>query len=131
MLMHTTVEEAFHDFITGTGAQRTKLQLMLDGRTVVEEFIEALRQHGYQPTTVDSVDIQPGERVPAFYIETDSAYFGWVFHEKFTDTRMRKLWGSVVRNKKGDWAIQISPTKTATIYAHQELKAEFDINHPA
>jgi hypothetical protein len=43
---------------------------------------------------------------------------------------MRKLWGSVVRNKKGDWAIQIPPTKPTTIYANPLLKIEMDIEHP-
>jgi hypothetical protein len=126
----TAVDAAFHDFITGTGTQRTRLLLLLDGRDVTGAFIEALAAHRFVPTTVDAVDIQPGERVPAFYLADSTAYFGWVFHEKFTDTKMRKLWGSVVRNAKGDWAIQISPTKTATVYANSLLKSEFDIDHP-
>ena len=64
---------------------------------------------------------------PAFYVEDTTAYFGWVFWEKFTSAKRRKLWGSVVRNEKGDWAIQISPTKTTTIYVNEKLKTEMDI----
>jgi hypothetical protein len=68
--------------------------------------------------------------VPAFYIEGRTACFGWVFWEKFSSAKLRKLWGSVIRNEKGEWSIQISPTKTTTIYADERLKAEMDIERP-
>ena len=125
------LQDTFHEVITGTGVKRSKHELVFDGLSVVANFIDELREHGYEPTTVDGVTVHPGERVPAFYIEDKTAYFGWVFWEKFTSTKLRKLWGSVIRNEKGDWSIQISPTKTTTIYANEKLKAEMDIERPA
>lgn len=124
------LDAAFDDIITGTGVHRSKHELTIDRADVTYHFLAALKRHGYFPTTVGDVDVQPGERVPAFYIEKSTAYFGWVFWEKFTQWKLRKLWGSVVRNKKGDWAIQIPPAKSTTIYANPLLKIEMDIEHP-
>lgn len=124
------LDAAFDDIITGTGVHRSKHELIIDRNDVTFHFLAALKRHGYFPTTVGDVDVQPGERVPAFYIEKSTAYFGWVFWEKFTQWKLRKLWGSVVRNKKGDWAIQIPPAKSTTIYANSQLKIEMDIEHP-
>lgn len=80
--------------------------------------------------TVGDVDVQPGERVPAFYIKSSTAYFGWIFWEKFSDLKLRKLWGSVVRNAKGDWAIQIPAGRGTKIHAGLSLKIEMDIENP-
>lgn len=128
--LHRKLRDAFHDIIAGTGVKRSKHELTLDGISVANAFLEELKKHGYKPTNVADVKVQPGERVPAFYVEDTTAYFGWVFWEKFTSVKLRKLWGSVVRNEKGDWLIQISPTKRTTIYANQKLKLEMDIDRP-
>jgi hypothetical protein len=74
--------------------------------------------------------VEIGERVPAFFIKETTAYFGWVFWEKFTDTKARKLWGSVIRNDKGDWAIQLPPTKPTPIYADVNQKIDMDADKP-
>lgn len=81
--------------------------------------------------TVASIDVEPGHRVPAFYVENTVAYFGWVFWEKFWENRMRKLWGSVVRNARGDWKIQITPQKETTIYANASVRYEMDLDRPS
>jgi hypothetical protein len=125
-----TPSDAFADFITGTGVKRQKLRLTLDGRDLTEQFLQELQLHDFVPSTVGNVDVSLGERVPAFYIEDSTAFFGWVFWEKFTETKARKLWGSVVRNKKGDWAIQIPPSKPTIIYANVSLKIEMDVERP-
>ncbi|HWP82404.1 MAG TPA: hypothetical protein VNN76_07095, partial [Bacteroidota bacterium] len=122
--------DALRDFITGSGVERVKLELMFNGKTVTAEFLEALREHDYHPTTVGEIEVQPGERVPAFVIQGSTAFFGWVFWEKFTEKKMRKLWGSVLRNTKGDWAIQIPPTKPTTIYANSSHRLLMDLDKP-
>ncbi len=123
------LQEAMSDFILGTGTRRSKLSLLYEGSSVTELFLKVLRSHGYEQTTVEAVSIRPGERVPAFHVEGTTAYFGWIFWEKFTDAKMRKLWGSVVRNTKGDWAVQISEGKPAPVYANEQMKTEMDIDH--
>lgn len=124
------LREACRDFVTGKGAVRTKLDLMVDGRDLSELFCEVLRESGFTETSVANVQVLPGERVPAFFLDRSIAYFGWVFWEKFTERRMRKLWGSVIRNAKGDWSIQIPEGKRLTIYADNSSKIEMDMDKP-
>ena len=123
-------EAAFRDFITGWGVERAKLDLIHEGRVVIDEFLDALQRLQFTATTVGDVYVEPGERVPAFYIKDSTAFFGWVFWEKFTEKKLRKLWGSVIRNSKGDWFFQIPPGKPTTIYANTKLKTEMDLDHP-
>ena len=122
--------EALSDIVTGSGATRSKHVLTLDGKPVVDEFIRCLQENGFTKTTIGEVDVKIGERVPAFFIEDTTAWFGWIFWEKFTETKARKLWGSVVRNAKGDWAVQIPPTKPTPVYAHLSGKIEMDADRP-
>ncbi len=131
--METSLEnldEAFSDIITGKGVTRSKHELVINGTPVVDRFLQALQKHGFEKTIVGKVEVRVGERVPAFFIEDTFAYFGWVFWEKFTSDKARKLWGSVVRNVKGDWAIQISAAKSSAIYANRTFKIEMDADNP-
>ncbi|MBI2427464.1 MAG: hypothetical protein HYV29_01450 [Ignavibacteriales bacterium] len=122
--------EALHDIVEGRAVKRSKHELIFQGNNVTEAFIETLRLHQYLPGTVDDIDIKPGERVPAFYIEDHTAYFGWVFWEKFTELRLRKLFGTVVRNPKGDWLIQLPPKSPKIIYVNRSTIFEMDIDRP-
>lgn len=124
------IRDALREIIEGKIVKRAKHSLLHDGLDLTSVFIEELENLGYHPTTVDAVGAQPGERVPAFYIDKKIAYFGWVFWEQFTSWKIRKLWGSVIKNKKGDWDIQIPETRHTTIYANEKLKLEMDIDHP-
>ncbi len=125
------LREVLSDIVEGKIVKRALHDLHWGRRDVSLEFIDVLREYGYTPTTVADVTVQPGERVPAFYLENSTAYFGWVFWEKFTQLRLRKLFGSVVRNAKGDWAIQISDKRNTVIYANPSLKSEMDIENPS
>lgn len=122
------LDEAFEDIITGRGVKRSKHELLHNGISVESQFKGALQRLGFQSTTVDDVNVRIGERVPAFFLENSVAYFGWVFWEKFTEKKARKLWGSVLRNAKGDWAIQIPPTKPIPIYANPGQKIEMEVD---
>ncbi len=122
--------DAIVDIIEGKNVKRVRHELQHEGKNVSPLFIEELEIHGYNPTTVEKVNVQPGERVPAFYIQEGIAYFGWVFWEQFTSWKIRKLWGSVIKNKLGDWEIQIPVARPTTIYANESLKIEMDIDHP-
>ncbi len=130
MSTYAGLPEALSDIVTGIGATRSKHALVLDGNPVVDEFIRCLEENGFVRTTVGEVEVEIGQRVPAFFIEDTTAWFGWVFWEKFTETKARKLWGSVVRNAKGDWTIQIPPTKPTPIYANRDGRIEMDADRP-
>ncbi|MFA6470053.1 MAG: hypothetical protein WCW35_14250 [Bacteroidota bacterium] len=130
MFTHSKLLSVFADIIEGKTVKRAKHELVYDGTSVADTFIESLRLHGYLPVTVNNVPVEPGERVPAFYLEGETAYFGWVFWEKFSQLRLRKLFGTVVRNAKGDWLIQLPSNCTTLIYADTSQIFEMDIDRP-
>jgi hypothetical protein len=125
------LREVLSDIVEGKIVKRARHELLWETRDVSLEFIEVLQHAGYRPMIVDQADVRPGERIPAFYLENGVAYFGWVFWEKFSQLRLRKLFGSVVRNAKGDWAVQIPPQKKTVLYANPDLKSEMDIENPS
>ena len=127
----TKLQEVLHDIIEGKIVKRSRHDLKWEAWDVTFEFIEALKSAGYEQTLVQSVAVKPGERVPAFVIEEQVAYFGWVFWEKFSQLKLRKLFGSVVRNAKGDWVVQIPEKRRSVIYANSSLKSEMDIENPS
>lgn len=129
-LLENKLRDAFREIIDGKSVKRSKHELVFGGVDVSNVFIEEMDKKNYVPTKVGEVVCEQGRRVPAFYIEESFAYFGWVFWEKFTESRLRKLFGSVVRNEKGDWAIQISPGSQKTIYANAGQQCSMDIDHP-
>jgi hypothetical protein len=45
--------------------------------------------------------------------------------------KLRKLFGSVVRNAKGDWAVQIPPQRKTVIYANVIQKSGMNIENPS
>ncbi len=125
------VLEALADIIEGRVVKRSVHSLLWSSISVADQFVQVLEEKGYLATPLQDIDVQPGERVPAFHIDGDTAYFGWVFWEKFTDRKMRKLYGSVVRNAKGDWAIQIAGNRPTPVYVNLSLKGEMDIDNPS
>jgi hypothetical protein len=125
------LREVMADIIEGRIVKRGRHELRWELHDLSSDFADALQSNGYVPTLVQDVAVEPGERVPAFFIEQGTAYFGWVFWEKFTQLKLRKLFGSVVRNAKGDWAIQISPQRKSIIYANVKLKSDMDIENPS
>lgn len=124
------LREVFHEIIEGKGVKRSKHELTVEGSNVVNIFIDSLQQHHYLPITVNAVAVEPSQRVPAFLIEQQTAYFGWIFWEKFSQLRLRKLFGTVIRNTKGDWLIQLPSNSTKLIYADTTQIFEMDIDRP-
>ena len=124
------LRETFRDIIDGKTVKRSKHEMMFGGIDVTNVFVEEMDKKNFVPATVEEIACEPGHRVPAFYVEESVAYFGWVFWEKFTERRLRKLFGSVVRNEKGDWTIQIPSGSKKCVYANAGLKLEMDIDRP-
>jgi len=122
--------EAFGAIIEGKIVKRSRVDLSYEGKNLQPIFIEELERAGYRLQTVREIAVEPGERVPGFYLAKGNAYFGWIFWEQFTTWKLRKLWGSVIRNSRGDWAIQVPVTQHTGIYANESLKLEMDIDIP-
>jgi len=121
----------FADIIEGRLVKRSVHDLQWQSQDRTGEFIEALREHGYVATSVQEVDVAPGQRAPAFLVTGGTAHFGWVFWEKFAPARMRKLFGTVTRNRKGDPARIIPSGNPSTIYVHPGLSTEVDLDQPS
>lgn len=124
------IREALRAIIEGRRVKRARHDLVHDGMDLSGMFIEELMLNGYLPTTVADVDAQAGQRVPAFLVEDRVAYFGWVFWEQFTSWKLRKLWGSVLKDVRGDWKIQIPASRASIIYANERGRLDMDIDHP-
>ena len=124
------LREAFREIIDGKTVKRSKHELVFGGVDVSNVFAEEMDKKNYLPAIVADVRCEQGQRIPAFYVEEMQAYFGWIFWEKFTEGKLRKLFGSVVRNEKGDWLIQIPDGSRKVVYANISLPAEMDIDHP-
>ncbi|MDH4069450.1 MAG: hypothetical protein OEV30_03410 [Ignavibacteria bacterium] len=123
--------DALQEIVEGRNVKRSSHSLIWEGTDCTDEFVRILDEKGYHPVLVRDVSVAPGERVPAFHVANASALFGWIFWEKFSDRRMRKLFGSVVRNNKGDWAVQIPEKKSVLVYANTSELSEMDIDHPS
>lgn len=124
------LQAACSDIIEGKTVKRAKHELVHDGTVITELFIDSLQSHQFLPITVGEIFVTAGQRVPAFHIEEQTAYFGWVFWEKFSRLRLRKLFGTVVRNRKGDWLIQLPSNSKTIIYADLSQVFEMDIDRP-
>jgi hypothetical protein len=80
--------------------------------------------------TVGESSIEPSPQVPVFIIGQTTAYSGRVFWEKFSQLRLRKLFGTVIRNTKGDWLTQPPSNSTNLMYADTSQIFEMDIDRP-
>jgi hypothetical protein len=129
--MNDDIRSALAAIVEGRTVKRSRHDLFWKENDLSNEFIRVLQAHGYTPTTVGEVPVHPGQRVPAFYLDGPTAFFGWVFWEKFTGSRQRKLFGSVVRNIKGDWEVQIPPSRHVVVYANTSLVIEMDSERPS
>ncbi len=72
--LRTELYAAFADIIEGKVVKRSKHDLMWQSKDATALFLEALESSGYLPTRVGNVPVEPGERVPAFYIAEHTAY---------------------------------------------------------
>lgn len=118
---------ALDDLALGRGVRRGRHEIPgeLDG--LLRERLAAL---GFAETTVGAVEVPVGVRVPAWLVSPGLADFGWVFWELFTEASRRKLFGSEVRNAKGDWEVQIPPSSPRRIWAGRHLAEAYDASRP-
>ncbi len=121
--------DVFQDIILGRGVKRIVHDLQLDGHDHSHLFIEQLNACGYKLIPLKSIDPGIGYRIPGFYLMDGKAYFGYLFWEVFSPTRKRKIWGSVKRNKRGDWAVILPGNSTKMIYLNPSIRQEVDIYH--
>lgn len=127
MINLNKIEEVFEEIISGR-FNILKIELVYDGTDLTNVFIQKLNQLNFYPKKVRDVQVELGFRVPAFYLKNQEAYFGWVFWEIFTETKKRKLFGSAIKNQRGDWEIQIPEDKDEIVYVNEDKKIEIDLS---
>ena len=118
---------ALDDLLLGRGVRRGRHEIPLPLAPLVRERLSAC---GFVETRVAEVSIELGVRVPAWLLHPPILDFGTVFWEVFTETKRRKLFGSEVRNRKGDWEIQLAASAPETIWAGLALAERYDASRP-
>ena len=127
--MDAELAAALDDLILGRGVARGRHALDYRGRRVARELEERLIANGFAPTTVREVEIEPGERVPAFYLHDDVADFGYVRWEIFTPRSRRKLFQSEYRRPDNlEWAVQLNLSSPEKVWAAPERKEPHDVD---
>jgi len=121
------IEEIFEEIISGK-FNILKVELFYDDFDLSDMFIKKLEESNFTAKKVKDVEVEPGFRVPAFYLKNREAIFGWVFWEIFTETKKRKLFGSALKNQRGDWEIQITEDRDEIIYVNESNKIEIDLS---
>jgi hypothetical protein len=127
--MDAELAAALDDLILGRGVARGRHSLRYLGRIVRREMEERLVANRFQQTTVQKAEIEPGERIPAFYLHGDTADFGYIRWEIFTPKSRRKLFHSEYRRPDNDeWEIQLNLASQEVLWAAPDLKEKHDVD---
>ena len=122
--------EALSDLASGR-IHRSRHDLVLDGRDCTLAFEQALRDAGFVRVRVRDLDLPAGKRFPAFLLRNGVAHFGHAFREKFTEVEDRVLFGSVVRDWRGDWEIMLTRRSAEWIWVQLAKGSPFDDERPS
>ena len=127
MFPHDVDVSALDDLVLGRGVRRGRHLL---GTALVPLFLERLGALGFVPLPVGEIDVPVGVRVPAWLVRGEVADFGTVFWEVFHDRLKRKLFGSEVRNAKGDWEIVLPAAAREPVFAGLVHAESYDASRP-
>jgi hypothetical protein len=122
--------EVLRDLAEGR-VHRSRHELVLDGRDLTEAFEEALRKSGYRPARLRELEVPRGVRIPAFYLKEGVATFGHVFREKFSEIEDRVIFGSVIRDGRGDWSVMLTRRSTEILWVDPSRGTPFDEDRPS
>ena len=123
------MSEVLDDIILGRGVKRSVHDLEYDNFLFTSLFIDRLRLYKFRPLPLQKIKIEIGQRVPAFLVNGKTAIFGYVFWEVFSESKKRKLFGSVVKNEKGDWKYVLQGNNSSVVFVNLDRKEEIDIHH--
>ncbi len=122
------ITDIFDEIIIGKNVKRTCHELVYLGKDYTDIFIDRMKRQNFQKTILNQISINRGFRIPGFLIKNKTAIFGYVFWELFNTKYKRKLWGSVILNKKGDWEYTISAKSKHIIWANTNLIEEINLS---
>ena len=122
------LSDALDDLVLGRGVARGRHELRHRDRPVRDDFLERLQANGFRPMTVREAEIEPGEKIPAFYLHANAVDFGWIRWEIFTPKSRRKLFASERRRTDNDeWAVQLNLSSPETVWASPERREKHDV----
>jgi hypothetical protein len=124
------VVEALRDLAKGR-VHRSRHDLRVDGTDASEIFRAVLAEEGYRPMRIKELIIERGVRYSAFLIRGSTAHFGHVFIEKFHEEETRTLFGSVVRDWRGDWDIMLTRRSAEVVWVNLDQASPFDEDRPS
>lgn len=122
--------EALRDLAKGR-FHRSRQDLAVDGKDASDIFRAVLSEEGYRPMKIRELSIERGVRYSAFLIRGSTAHFGHVFIEKFHEDETRTLFGSVVRDWRGDWDVVLTRRSTEEVWVNLDQRSPFDENRPS
>ncbi len=126
--MDRQLSDALDDLILGRGVARGRHDLVFQGRAVRAEFEQRLSANGFEPATVRTVEIEAGEKVPAFHLDGEAADFGWIRWEIFTPRSRRKLFASERRRSDNqEWAVQLNLSSPEPVWACPSRRERHDV----
>lgn len=123
------ISEILDDIILGRGVKRAVHDLEYDNALFTGLFVDRLRLYKFQPIALCNVQIETGQRAPAFFLSGRTAVFGYVFWEVFSHAQKRKIFGSVAKNELGDWKYVIGGNSEQIVFVNLDKKEEVDIFH--
>jgi hypothetical protein len=129
--MDRELSEALDDLILGRGVARGRHSLRWKGRLVTNELEERLAANGFAKMTVRAAPIEPGEKIPAFYLDAngETVDFGYIRWEIFTPRSRRKLFASEYRRPDNqEWAVQLNLASPETVWAKPEAREKHDVD---
>jgi hypothetical protein len=78
--------------------------------------------------TVREGQIEPGHRIPAFYLHGEEADFGYIRWEIFTPRSRRKLFQSEYRRPDNqEWAVQLALASPERVWASPERQEKHEV----
>ena len=128
-MINSQLKEVFDDIILGNGVKQSLHSLIFESTDFTPLFKDCLHKKLFFPTPLKNISIEIGFRYPGFYIDGTNAYFGHLFWEVFSSLKKRKIWGSVIRNEKGDWKYILSGNSSNIVYINKEKSQAIDINY--
>lgn len=121
---------ALRDLARGR-VQRSRHALVLEGRDLTGAFAAVLEAEGYRRARVRDLEVPRGVRWPAFLLREGTAHFGHVFREKFEEDQLRTLFGSVVRDWRGDWEVILTRRSREEVWVKDSEAVPFDEDRPS
>jgi len=127
--MDAELSSALDDLSLGRGGARGRHSMRFRDRIVGTELEDRLAANGFRPMTVRETEIEPGEKIPAFYLHDEVVDFGYIRWEIFTPRSRRKLFASEHRRQDNDeWAVQLNLSSREKVWANPALKEKHDVD---